>query len=69
MTSTSSKKSTKTWVQKIKNPVRVQIKIEEETYLNIRHAAVDRKEMGISRIVEEALRMWLETRARESSES
>jgi len=56
----AGEKTSEARVKKIHNPVRVQIRIEEDTYLKIRHAAVDRREMGISRIVEEALRAWLE---------
>lgn len=54
-------KTSEARVKKIEKPVRVQVRIEEETYLKVRHAMVDRKELGISKIVEEALRLWLET--------
>ena len=57
----AGEKTSKAKVRKIQNPVRVQIRIEEATYLKVRHAMVDRKEMGVSRIVEEALRLWLKT--------
>jgi len=53
-------KTSEARVKKIHKPVRVQVRIEEATFLKIRHAMVDRKEMGISKIVEEALRAWLE---------
>jgi len=60
-TGAAKEETTRRRVKKINNPVRVQIRIEEATYLKIRHASVDRREMGVSRIVEEALRLWLET--------
>ena len=62
-------KTSEAKVKKIHKPVRVQIRIEEATFLKIRHAMVDRKEMGVSKIVEEALRLWLETHAAEATKS
>ena len=67
MAASAREKPGKGRVKKIHNPVRVQIRIEEATYLKVRHAMVDRKEMGISRIVEEALRLWLEKHSLETT--
>ena len=56
-------------IEKINKPKRVQVWIEEETHKALKYKAIDRDLAGISVLVEEALQLWLETEARESTES
>jgi len=56
-------------VKEMTDPVRVTIRIEAETHRRLRYAMADRREQGISRIIEEACRLWLETHAAEGTKS
>lgn len=54
-------------VKEIRDPVRVTIRIEAETHRRLRYVMVDRRELGISKIVEEACRLWLESESARST--
>lgn len=54
---------------RIKKPRRLQVTIEEETYKRLKYIAIDRDEMGVSLLVEQALQLWLKAQTAESTKS
>jgi len=54
---------------RIKNPRRLQVTIEAETYKRLKYIAVDRELMGVSLLVQEALELWLESQTAQGTKS
>lgn len=56
-------------IERIKNPRRLQVIIEADTYKRLKHIAIDRDLTGVSVLVEEALQFWLKAQTAEKTKS